>query len=212
MSKPSWKLLVQSERTAQRKTKATRDRQNTERDTQIIALHEQGKSYREIHTETGTSFGTVSNVVKAYKKRQTAISSTNSSLAETVHPTNTADTGVDSETLHTPEVEPDHDKLFKLLDVSACFYGKHQLSASEVSQFTGIDESEVCEILDEWYETVVISPGIGEKYWMSESDEKKLWDKILGPTLTEWGQNFPGQKILCPPVAFNPHLNPKNTF
>ena len=93
----------QSERTAQRKTKATRDRQNTERDTQIIALHEQGKSYREIHTETGVSFGTVSNLVKAYKKRQTAIDSTNSSLAETVHPTNTDAPCVESEPLHISE-------------------------------------------------------------------------------------------------------------
>ena len=207
----------QSERTAQRKTKDTRQQKDAERDAQIIALHQDGNSIREIeqlikNTEHQASRGTIGNVIKVSKKRQTAIRSTYSRLAETGHPTNPDDTCVESETLHTTEVEPDHDTFFKLLDVSACFYGKHQLSASDISQFTGIDESEVREILDDWYQVVVISPGIGEKYWMTERDKKQLWEKILGPTHTEWEQNFPGQKILCPPVAFNPHLNQKNTL
>ena len=197
----------QSERTAQRKTKSTRQQKNTARDEQIITLHEQGKSYREIHTETRISFGTVSNVIKAYKKRQTAISTSYSSLAETVHPTNPDDTSVESETLHTAEVEPDHDTFFKLLDISACFYGKKQRSASEISQYTGIDENEVCEILTQWYQAVVISPGVGDQYWMTDRDKENFREKILGPTLSEWEQNFPGQKILCPPITLNPNLN-----
>ena len=113
---------------------------------------------------------------------------------------------VESETLHKHEVQPDHDTFFKLLDISTCFYGKQQLSPSEVSQYTSIDESEVRDILDDWYQKVVISPGIGDKYWMTERDKKQLWDKILVPTWSEWEKNFPGQKILCPPGYFNPHL------
>ena len=214
------KLMGVSERHARRITQEPRQKntanENDERDAKVIKLHEHGLSLRKIHTEIGEtlgiSYGTVANIVRAYKNGHGHVYIPHADVRSCTPPTNTDVPCVESETLHKSEVEPDHDTFFKLLDISACFYGKHQLSPSEVSQFTGIDESEVCEILDEWYETVVISPGIGEKYWMSESDEKKLWDKILGPTLTEWGQNFPGQKILCPPVAFNPHLNPKNTF
>ena len=82
-----------------------------------------------------------------------------------------------------------------------------QRSPSEVSRYTGIDESEVREILPQWYKTVVISPGVGDNYWMSERDKKHLWEKILGPTFSEWEQNFPGQNILCPPTTLNPNLN-----
>ena len=206
-----------SERTARRKTQTARQQKNTKRDERILELHHDGHSLRDIHSqmkEAGhkISFGTVSNVVKAYKNRQHQLVYTYRQCPKMYTPTNPVNPCIESETLHTPEVEPDHDTFFKLLDVSACFYGKHQLSASDISQFTGIDESEVREILDDWYQVVVISPGIGEKYWMTERDKKQLWEKILGPTHTEWEQNFPGQKILCPPVAFNPHLNPKNTF
>ena len=42
---------------------------------------------------------------------------------------------------------------------------------------------------------------------MSQRDEKNLWDKILGPVFDEWTENFPGQKILCPPTALSPNLN-----
>lgn len=110
------------------------------------------------------------------------------------------------ETLHLYEPEPDHDTLFKLLDISACFYKKHQLSPSEVSQLTGIDETEVRRILNNWYQAVVISPGIGETYWMSDRDKRNFTDRILAPTHRAWEQTFPGQKILCPPTLYNRHI------
>ena len=61
-----------SESTARRKTKETRDQKNAERDAEIIRLHEKGISQRKIHTEMQASehkvsFGTVGNVIKAYK-------------------------------------------------------------------------------------------------------------------------------------------------
>ena len=191
-------------------TKDTRSQLNADRDAQVLTLHQQGKNKSEIHRETGVPRGTVLDIIKRYEGGDENSTPLYSNLIERPEnpspPENTADTGVDSETLHTPEVEPDHDRLFKLLDVSACFYSKHQLSASEVSQFTGIDESEVREILNDWYQNVVISPGVGDKYWLSERDKNQLWEKILGPTYTEWEQNFPGQKILCPPTLYNRHM------
>ena len=199
------------------KSKAYRDsnthtQKKKDRDAQVLALHQDGVSLRDIHSqmkEAGHkgSFGTVSNVVKAYKNSQSTIILSNSTLGKTVHPEPPDVPCVDSDSLITREPEPDHDTFFKFMDISACFYGKHQLSPSEISQLTGIDESEVRETLDDWYQAVVISPGIGEKYWMSERDTKQLWEKVLGPARTEWEKNFPGQKILCPPTAFNPNLN-----
>ena len=183
----------------------------SDRDAQIIALHQQGESLRKIHAEIGKSlgisYGTIASIVKAYKNSTPLLDSTYRAVEKLYTPENTDPPCVESKTLPTSEVEPDHDTFFKLLDISTCFYGKQQLSPSEVSQYTGIDETEVRRILDNWYQDVVISPGIGEKYWMSERDKKQLWEKILGTAFDDWAKNFPGQKILCPPALFNAHLN-----
>ena len=68
----------QSESTARRKTKASRNQQNAERNAEIIRLHQQGKSLRETHKHIEAagykvSYGTVNNVVKVYKNGQPAI-------------------------------------------------------------------------------------------------------------------------------------------
>ena len=207
-----------SKRHARRLTQEPRSEQaeqeaelKANRNAEVIALHQQGKSLRKIHAEIGESlgisYGTVVGIVKAYKSGHPPYSTVHVAMSGVVHPPkNLDDTGVESETLHLCEPEPDHDTLFKLLDISACFYEKHQLSPSEVSRYTGIDESEVRRILDDWYQAVVISPGIGEKYWMSERDKKNFADKILAPAHRIWEQNFPKQKILCPPSLYNPHI------
>ena len=80
------------------KSKAYRDsgthkKKTADRDAQIIQLHQDGNSLRDIHSqmeEAGykVSLGTVSNVVKAYKKSQSTIVCTKSTLGKTVHPTN----------------------------------------------------------------------------------------------------------------------------
>ena len=178
-----------------------------DRDAQIIALHQQGKSLREIATATGLGKSTVGRVIKQVSQDSTPLYSNLIERVENLYtPENTDVTCVESEILHTCEPEPDHDRLFKLLDISACFYGKHQVSPSEVSHFTGIDESEVREILNDWYQDVVISLGIDETYWMSDRDKANLRDKVLAPTYKDWAENFPEQKILCPPALFNPHM------
>ena len=199
------------------KSKAYRDsdthkKETADRDAKVLALHQQGVNKSQIHRETGVPRKTVTDIIFRYDKgggenSQSTISNSYSRMGKSATTTPLDDTGIESKTLHKDEVQPDHDTFFKLLDINTCFYGKQQLSPSEVSQYTGIDESEVREILGDWYQKVVISPGIGDKYWMTERDKKNLWDKILAPTHRSWEQNFPGQKILCPPTLFNPNLN-----
>ena len=192
----------QSESTARRKTKASRDRKNAERDAQIIALHEQGKSYREIHTETGVSLGTVSNVVKAYKNSQNAIDSTYSSLTETVHPIYTDVPCVESETPHNCEVKQLSQTFPHLLQIGTLFFGKYELTAAEISQHTGYDESQVKNILESWYTNVCISKGLGESYWMSERDRGKFESEIIAPLQAKW-ESMPGHITTSEPIPEN---------
>ena len=188
----------QSESTARRKTQTQRQQLKAERDAQIIALHKQGVSQREIVTETGVSAGTVSRTIKNMHQNGQTQLSTQLGLTEMVHTDNTC---VESEKLHTDEVLEDYNTFFKLFDISTCFYGKKQRSPNDISRFTGIDESEVRRILEGWYRRVAISPGVGDQYWMTERDTENLITRILAPTLQAWIQKFPGQKILCPPIT-----------
>ena len=187
--------------------------EKADRDAEICQRFDNGQSKKQIADEMCIGRATVKRVldentkcIRSDQNSQTLYSNTYSAMGKMVTPPKADVACVESEILHKDEVQPDHDTFFKLLDISTCFYGKQQLSPSEVSQYTGIDESEVRDILDDWYQKVVISPGIGDKYWMTERDKKQLWGKILVPTWSEWEKNFPGQKILCPPGYFNPHL------
>lgn len=229
------KLKGVSERHARRINQKPRQKnkkqKNADREAQVIQLHDQGFSQREIVTETGGSTGTVSRIIKAmHQNGHGHVTVPHVDVQNGASPENPVNIPSDTKIAQgknvspshvdvrnrTPyekyvapqssEPEPDHDTFFKLFDIFTCFYGKKQRSASEVSQYTGIDESEVSRILNNWYKKVVISPGIGDKYWMSERDKKNLWDKILGPAFNEWGENFPGHKILCPPSDVNPNL------
>ena len=83
-----------SQRTAERKTKASREQQKADRAAEILRMHAEGNSLRAIHTQMKNdgykvSYGTVSNVVKVYKKRHPTIIYSNSDLSQTVHPENT---------------------------------------------------------------------------------------------------------------------------
>ena len=181
--------------------------QNPDRDAQILALHQSGITQRDIHSEMNAaknkvSLGTINKVIQVFRMRQPSISPSYSSLAGSVTPTNPDDTRIECKIMDASEPESHHSPFFKLLEISTCFYEKKQLSASDISQRTGIDESEVRRILDNWYKAVVISPGTGDQYWMTERDKKNLWDKILGPAFTQWTENFPGKKTLCPPITF----------
>ena len=194
------------------KSKAYRDgkdsnkKKKADRDAQVLALHQQGKNKSEIHRETDVPRGTILDIIKRYEggdeNSQSTIDSTYSRMGNSVTPTNPDDTHVECKILNASESEPNHDTFFKLLEIRTCFYEKKQLSASDISQLTGIDESEVRKILEYWYKNVVISPGIGDQYWMTERDKKQLWEKILGTAFNEWGENFSGQKTLCPPITF----------
>ena len=195
----------QSESTARRKTQTQRQQLKAERDAQVIALHEQGKSQREIHKQMAASgnkvsIGTINSIIQVFKNGQTQLS-TQLGLTEIEHLANPDDTSVERKILHTDEVLEDYDTFFKLFDISICFYGKKQRSPNDISKLTSIDESEVRRILEGWYRRVSISPGVGDQYWMTERDKENLNTRILAPALQAWIQKFPDQKILCPPIT-----------
>ena len=192
-------------------TKETRKQSKAERDKKIIELHQQGLNKSEIHRKTGVPRKTVSDIIK---RNEQGGENSDPLLVHTYNqsefsppPTNPDEPCLESESPPKSENERDYDPLFKLLDILAAFHGKKQRSPSDVSQITGIDEPEVREILDDLYLKVLISPGVKDKYWMSDKDIKNLWEKIVGPVFDKWSQDFPGQKILCPPEHFNPQLD-----
>ena len=179
-----------------------------DRDTQVTALHKDGVSLRDIHSQMKAaghkvSFGTIASIVKAYKNGHALKGLLNADDRSCTPRTKSEDTRIDCKILNASEPEPNHSTFFKLLEISTCFYEKKQLTASDISQLTGINENEVRKILNNWYKKVVISPGIGDQYWMTERDKKNLWDKILEPFFTEWTENFSKQKTLCPPITFS---------
>ena len=187
------------------------DPQKADRDAKVIALWDNGNGLNasEIERETGVPRATVNRILKPLKtgdqndqSSHSTINSTNSTLGKMVTPTNPDDTRIECKIMDASEPESHHGTFFKLIEISTCFYEKKQISASDISQLTGIDESEVRRILDNWYKAVVISPGIGDQYWMTERDKKNLWDKILGPAFTQWTENFPGQKVSYPSITF----------
>ena len=180
-----------------------------DRDAQVIALWDNGNGLNasEIERETGVPRATVNRILKPLKTGDQSstplLNSTYRAVEKWSPPQNTDDTGIECKILNASEPESHHSPFFKLLEISTCFYEKKQLAASDISQLTGIDASEVRKILEYWYKKVVISPGIGDQYWMTERDKKNLWDKILEPFFTEWTENFSKQKTLCPPITFS---------
>ena len=81
----------ESERTALRKTKATRDQQKLRRDAEIRRLHQQGNSHREIHTQMKkagykVSLGTIGSVIRSRAETDNPLLyNTNSDLSEIGH-------------------------------------------------------------------------------------------------------------------------------
>ena len=193
-----------SKRTAERATKSQRQQAKTERDDAIIQLHQDGLSQRKIHTQVTdvgykVSIGTINSIIQVFKKRQTAISNSYSSMTQTEHPTNTDDTCLESETPQNCEVKPLSQSFFDVLQIGMLFYGKYQITPREISQWTGHDEQQVSRLLKKWYEAVIISAGVGESYWMSESDREKFESKIIAPLQSEWLKQ-PGHKMTCDPI------------
>ena len=109
------------------KSKAYRDsgthkKKTADRDARILELHGEDKSSREIQAETGVPRSTIQRIIASSKQEthevaqnsQSTIICTNSTLGKmghpigkAVHPTNTDDTGVESEPLHTQEPSVD---------------------------------------------------------------------------------------------------------
>ena len=107
-----------SDRHARRLTQQRRTEQKAEqkadRDAQVIALHQQGKSLRKIHAEIGKSlgisYGTIAKVVKAYRNGHALYSNLIGHVRSCTPPTNTDVPCVESEPLHTQEPSVDRQK------------------------------------------------------------------------------------------------------
>ena len=107
---------------------------------------------------------------------------------------------LDAQDAHKPEPEieehPSDTSLaeagfIEILHISSLFHGKHQLTAAEVSELTGYNESEVSRLLDRWYSDLVISQGVGDTYWMSDKDHKRFLNEILSPAFVTNGNANP---------------------
>ena len=93
--------------------------------------------------------------------RQPAISTSYSRLSQNEHPTNTDDTCLESETPDNCEVKPLSHSFIDVMQIGTLFYGKYEITASEISQCTGHAEIQVAALLSKWYQRVCISAGIG---------------------------------------------------
>ena len=94
---------------AYEQTKGKRSQQKVERDARVVELHQQGKNKSEIHRDTGIPRKTVSDIIHRYEQggenSDPLLVYTYRQSENPPPPTNTDDTGVESEPLHT--CEPD---------------------------------------------------------------------------------------------------------
>ena len=197
----------QSKRTAERKTQTARQQNDEKRDAEIIQRHQDGHSQRKIHSQMKAaghkvSIGTINKVIQVFRMRQPAISTSYSRLSQNEHPTNTDDTCLESETPDNCEVKPLSHSFIDVMQIGTLFYGKYEITASEISQCTGHAEIQVAALLSKWYQRVCISAGIGESYWMSESDQEKFESEIIAPLKAQW-KSMPGHITTSEPIPEN---------
>ena len=193
-----------------------------DRDKKVIELHQQGKNQREIErllkgTEHKASLGTVNKVIQVFRMRQPAIGITYRASENPPPPTNPVDTRIQSEPLDTQEPDtfsvesetPDNCKVIPLshsfidvMQIGTLFYGKYEITASEISQCTGHAEIQVAALLSKWYQRVCLSAGIGKSYWMSESDREKFEFEIIAPLKAQW-ESMPEHITTSEPIPEN---------
>ena len=197
----------QSKRTAERKTQTARQQNDEKRDAEIIQRHQDGHSQRKIHSQMKAaghkvSIGTINKVIQVFRMRQPAISTSYSRLSQNEHPTNTDDTCLESETPDNCEVKPLSHSFIDVMQIGTLFYGKYEITASEISQWTGHAEIPVAALLSKWYQRVCISAGIGNTYWMSESDREKFESEIIAPLKAQW-ESMTGHITTSEPIPEN---------
>jgi hypothetical protein len=104
---------------------------------------------------------------------------------------------------HTSDTSLADAGFVEIMHISSQFHGKHQLTAAEVSQYTGYDESQVYTLLEKWYSDLIISKGIGKTYWMSDGNHERFLNEILSPAFIKW-QHQPGNLF-----TFDQNLSPE---
>ena len=172
---------------------------NAERDAKIVELHQQGVSQRKIKDETGFSLGTISRVLKVHQNAHAHVQLTHVDARNGTPPENLDVACLESETPKNCEVNPLSHSFLDVLQIGTLFYGKHQITAGEISQWTGHTETQISDLLSEWYEDIVISAGAGESYWMSGRDRERFESKIIAPLQSSW-ESIPGHLITSEPI------------
>ena len=175
-----------SKSTAERKTKPARAQLKVERDAQIIALHDQGLSQREIEKEmkasgNKVSNGTIRNVLQARKKRQDQLDILIGDDAFCA-PSETMPSKPIVQEVNTLRDTPEFDNIIRKFAAQSCIcfcFSDHKMhTAAEIAERTFIVEPLIESVLSPWYENVMISPGIGKSYWMTDSNIQKCRDNI----------------------------------
>ena len=200
-------ITGKSKRTAERETKPARDQQNIDRDTLIFQLNDQGLSARNISEKLkeqgytkGTSKDSVTRVLKGCLKNDKSYKDILiGDDANETPTTNTDNTGVESISVATDETKPLSESFLDVLQIGMLFYGKYEMTPSDISGLTGHGEQDISNLLKEWYQSVVISTGFGESYWMSERDREKFESEIIAPMKAEWIAQ-PGHLFTCEPI------------
>ena len=141
---------------AYKDTKDTRPQRTAnkkaDRDAQVIGLHQQGGSLREIETATGIPRSTVSRIIKGgdHEVSQSSTPLYNSTYRAVEewdtrgHPDAQC---LDSETLHTQEPSVDPQKADRDAQVIALWDNGNGLNASEIERETGVPRATVNRIL-----------------------------------------------------------------
>ena len=215
-----------SRRTAERDTQPARKERDREREQEILTLHQDGLSTRAISAKLktkgytkGTSKDSVARVIKECLKNDNAYKYIYiGDVANETPPTNpdvtsvspvlpekevaAADKPVPKQKTSDPKPIPLSESFIDVMQIGIFFYGKHQLTPSEISQWTGHDETHIRKLLHSLYQVVCLSAGIGESYWMSERDRKKFESEILAPLKAKWIAQ-PGHVFTCEPVPDN---------
>ena len=178
-----------SERTARRKTQETRKQSKDERDAEVIRLHKQGLNKSEIHRETGIPRSTIIRILKDLEgvtKTDNAYKYIPIGDVRFGHPPqNIDDTCVDDDIVSKAAIlrqHPEFDNIIRKFAAQSltqsCFSDHKMHTAAEIAGRTLMSEHLIESIIKDWYERVMISPGVGKSYWMNSTDIEKCQSHI----------------------------------
>ena len=178
-----------SQSTAERQTKEIRKQSKAERDVEVIRLHEQGLNKSEIHRETGVPRSTIIRILKDLEGVTKNVNTYKyipiGNDANGHPPQNTDDTCVHDDIASKAErlrQHPEFEKIIRKFSAQSltcrCFSDHKMHTAAEIAECTLMSEQLIASFIKDWYERVMISPGVGKSYWMNSTDLEKCKSHI----------------------------------